>query len=151
MPVWMSVKPKFAQLILSGVKDVEVRRWLPKTIVMEDRCIVYASSPTCAVLGEAAIEDIRAVRVRDEGDLKLLAEIAHASVDEMKEYLGGKDVAYVISLSDPIKYPRPVPLSELKEIVKEKLGKDFHPNPLFRVGAEVLDVVREAAGFLEAY
>jgi len=145
LPVWMSVKPRYADMILSGVKTVEVRRWLPTTIVNEDTCVVYASSPTKAVLGEARINGIRRVRVDD--NLDEIAAAAKTSPEELREYLDGKEHAYLIELADPVRYPNPVPLQDLKDIVRRELNREFHPNPLFRIDYELLDAVRAAAGF----
>ncbi len=144
MPVWMSVKPRYADLILDGLKTVEVRRWLPTTVANEDTCVVYASSPTKAVLGEVRIEGIRRVRVDD--NLDELAAAARASPRELREYLDGRDHAYLIELSNPKRYPEPVPLRELKRIVRRELDREFHPNPLFRIDYELLNAVRSAAG-----
>ncbi|HII70317.1 TPA: ASCH domain-containing protein [Methanopyrus kandleri] len=146
MPVWMSVKPKFANLILDGVKNVEVRRWLPGTILRERTCIVYASSPLCAVLGEVTIEEIKKVAIQSEEDLAEIAELAKASEDELRRYLEGRDHAYLITLDGPVRYPNPLPLEDLRRLIKERLNMDFHPNPLFRVDQEVLNVVRSAVG-----
>ena len=53
--VLLSVKPQFAEAILAGVKTFEFRRALfrrpdIKTVVL------YASSPTCKVVGEFTID-----------------------------------------------------------------------------------------------
>src|SRR5688572_15904052 len=55
--VLLSVKPRFAEAILAGVKKFEFRRVLfrrqgIKTIVL------YASSPTCKVVGEFTVEEV---------------------------------------------------------------------------------------------
>ncbi|WP_457620910.1 ASCH domain-containing protein [Methanopyrus sp.] len=144
--MWMSVKPKFANMILDGVKTVEVRRWLPGTILRESTCIVYASSPLRAVLGEVTIEEIEKVAIRSEEDLTKIAELAKASEDELKRYLGSRDYAYLITLDGPVRYPDPLPLEDLRRLIKERLNVDFHPNPLFRVDQDILNVVRSAAG-----
>ncbi len=143
------MKPKFADLILDGVKNVEVRRWLPGTILQERICIVYASSPLCAVLGEVTIDEIRKVAIRSEEDLTEIAELAKASEEELRKYLKGRDHAYLITLDGPIRYPNPLPLDDLKRLIKERLNMDFHPNPLFRIDQDVLNVVRSAAGVFD--
>ena len=54
----LSLKPRFAQAILAGVKTVELRRTVPK-IVIPTRALLYASSPVRALLGTCVITSVR--------------------------------------------------------------------------------------------
>ena len=81
-----------------------------------------------------------------DDNLNEIAAEARASPKELREYLDGKEYAYLIELTNPVRYPNPVPLRELKEIVRRELDREFHPNPLFRIDYELLDAVRAAAG-----
>ena len=47
--VVLSLKPRFAEAILAGVKTVDVRRTEPK-IVVPTRALLYAASPVRALL-----------------------------------------------------------------------------------------------------
>jgi predicted transcriptional regulator len=55
--VLLSVKPQFAEAILAGAKTFEFRRLLFKR---EDvrTIVLYASSPTCKVVGEFIIDEV---------------------------------------------------------------------------------------------
>jgi predicted transcriptional regulator len=53
----LSMKPQFAQRIFDGRKTVEVRKKISTTCIGET-AVIYASRPTCAVLGEARIHSI---------------------------------------------------------------------------------------------
>ena len=53
----LSLKPRFAQAILAGVKTVELRRTVPK-IVIPTRALLYASSPVRALLGTCVITSV---------------------------------------------------------------------------------------------
>ena len=52
--VVLSLKPRFAEAILSGVKTVELRRTVPK-IVVPTRALLYATTPVRALLGTCVI------------------------------------------------------------------------------------------------
>lgn len=53
--VLLSVRPRFAEALLNGSKTVEVRR---RHVRIADGvlCLVYASSPTCALVGAIRVE-----------------------------------------------------------------------------------------------
>lgn len=54
--VW-SVKPQFAEAILAGRKTFEFRRALFRRQDI-DTVVLYASSPTCKVVGEFTIDEV---------------------------------------------------------------------------------------------
>ena len=53
----LSVKPHFAEAILAGVKTFEFRRALFRRSDVET-VVLYASSPTCKVVGEFTIDEV---------------------------------------------------------------------------------------------
>ena len=67
----LSIKPKYAKVILEGNKLYEFRKSRPKTGV--DRIIFYASAPQKEVVGEATIDEIL------EGTPKEVWEIAKSA------------------------------------------------------------------------
>ena len=56
--LFLSVRPTFAQLILSGSKTVEVRRVVPRSVQPGSLVLVYASSPEKALWGICFVEKI---------------------------------------------------------------------------------------------
>ncbi len=104
----LSIKPKYAKIILEGKKQYEFRKSKPKSEV--DRIIFYASSPQKQVVGEAAIERII------EGTPKDIWEIAKTAAGITKKiyysYYEGKDKAIAYKLKDVIIYETPKALSD---------------------------------------
>lgn len=109
--ILLSLRPRFAQAILDGTKTVEVRRRpirAPRGTIL----VLYASSPTMAILGTA---ELGAVNVRHpdvawkeyENDLGL-------SREEFTTYLNGSDSAHLIHVWKPRRLNEPIPLSCLR-------------------------------------
>ena len=62
--ILLSVKPRFAEAILDGTKTFEFRRALFRRRDI-DTVVLYASSPTCKILGEFTIEDVLSLEVEE--------------------------------------------------------------------------------------
>ncbi len=93
--VLLSIKPKYADLIISGTKTVELRRSWPSNDV--GVMVIYSSAPIQRLIGIALINEIR------ECSPKALWEVAEAhgggvTEDELKAYIGTKRVAYGVML-----------------------------------------------------
>lgn len=104
----LSIKPKYAKVILEGKKQYEFRKSRPKGGV--DRIIFYASSPQKEVVGEATIDKIL------EGTPKEIWEIAKTAAGITKKfyfsYYAGKDKAIAYKLKDVVIYEKPKALSD---------------------------------------
>lgn len=93
--VLLSIKPKYADLIIAGTKTVELRRSWPSNEV--GVMVIYSSAPIQRLTGVALIKEIR------ECSPEALWKVAEAhgggvTEDELKEYIGKKQVAYGIML-----------------------------------------------------
>jgi predicted transcriptional regulator len=90
--VLLSIKPKYAEMIFSGGKRVELRRtWPIKTKI--DVIVVYSSSPVQKLVGVVFIDRI------EEHEIKGLWNLAATNgggvtYDELKLYTKGKEKAY---------------------------------------------------------
>ena len=62
--VLLSVKPRFAEAILAGLKTFEFRRAIFRRTDIKT-VVLYASSPTCKVVGEFTIESEGLLSLRD--------------------------------------------------------------------------------------
>lgn len=104
----LSIKPKYAKVILEGKKQYEFRKSKPKDGV--NRIIFYASSPQKQVVGEAVIEAILT------GTPKEIWEIAKTAAGITKKfyfsYYAGKDKAVAYKLKDVVIYDTPKELSD---------------------------------------
>jgi predicted transcriptional regulator len=108
--ILLSIKPRFAQQIVSGHKRVEFRRRWPSRSV--SAVVIYSSAPVQKIVAVATIDEIveRTPRAlwnyaKDKG-----AGLCRA---ELMEYLSGKTAAYAASLTNVKAFKRPVALDKL--------------------------------------
>lgn len=109
--LFLSLRPRFAELLLDGRKTIEVRRTQPK-IMPGGLVLLYASSPTRALVGTAAVTS---VSVSDRDDIwarhGALTGLSRAEYDR---YLRGATAAVAIALCDLSRLPQPFGLPELR-------------------------------------
>jgi predicted transcriptional regulator len=108
-----SIKPKYADQIMAGVKTVELRRRFSNEANIGARAFIYSSTPTKAMVGYATIADVRRLSVRE-----IWAEYAgRAGItkNDFDAYFRGLDYGYVIALSDPHRFTRSVAIGYLRE------------------------------------
>ncbi len=123
----LSVRPRFAEAILSGQKTVEVRR---RRVGAPDGALVvlYASSPVMAVVGTARLERIEALGLEDAWET--YGHTMGVTRNEFDDYLSGSDVACLLFLVDPSPLGSPLPLNDLRG------NRNFHPPQSYRYVAE---------------
>jgi len=107
----LSVRPLFADKILSGSKTIELRRVRPN-VDAGDRILLYSSSPEMALLGSAKVEEVisgtpRSIWLQARG-------LAGISRQEYDNYFAGTDVAIGIRIYAARRFERPIPLQELR-------------------------------------
>ena len=102
MKVLLSIKPKYAEMILSGEKRYEFRRSIFKRPGIS-KVVIYASSPISKVIGEFEIDDILSL---DIGELWLVT-MEYAGIDKefYDRYFSGKEVGHAIKVKKTKKYP----------------------------------------------
>lgn len=114
----ISIRPNYAEAILSGDKTVELRRRIP-AIELGTRLWIYATHPVRAVVGSAIVDEVI------EGSPSQIWEhyMDRIAVErsDYDEYFSGKDRAFGIVLSHIIKRNR-IGIDQLREI-----RKGFHP------------------------
>ena len=113
LSILISIKPKYVALIFSGVKTVELRRVLPKSLPDNSEVIIYESSPTKSIVGKARIKNIEEQPIN-----KLWKELGHRtgiSFEYFKEYFNGKDKGYGLVLDKIEKFPAPYSLGYLRD------------------------------------
>jgi predicted transcriptional regulator len=120
----VSLKPRFAEMILAGEKTVELRRVRP-SIEPGALVVFYASSPVKGVLGTGRVAAI------DTSSPSALWE-RHGSLSglsrrEFSAYFAGSDEAVAIALTDVRRLSKPVPLAELR-----RRWQGFRPPQSFR-------------------
>lgn len=117
-PIILSVKPKWADLILNGKKKVELRRSFSRAIPNDTYVLIYASAPVSALVGLVQLELV------DNSPLNLLwskyGDNTGASRSEFNEYLKGKNTAIALVLKKPIR---------ISEINLNKLRNQYNFTP----------------------
>lgn len=140
--VLLSIKPKYADMILAGTKTVELRRaWAAQEVAT---IVIYASSPVQRLVGIVAVSEVK------EASPTQLWKISSTnggglSNKELKDYYKGKTKGYAVMLGDVTKAKTPVePTSvfaqfvppqsfryldeqELKQVWQKLLGKKGKP------------------------
>lgn len=117
--VVISIKPQFVDRILAGQKTVELRKASAR-IQPGTRALIYATSPRCAVVGEAVIRRRHQLPL-DELWRQFGAQAA-VSEDTFHDYYAGSTEGVAFELRGVTRYAEPVPLAELR-----RLGDGFRP------------------------
>ena len=107
-----SIKPDYCDKIVSGTKTVELRRRFPASILPGTTALIYATSPTRALLGIAEIGDVHHVAPREIWDT--FSKRAGITRKEFNNYFEGVERGYAIELRRARRLPRALELSELR-------------------------------------
>jgi predicted transcriptional regulator len=103
MKVLLSIKPKYAELILEGEKKYEFRRSIFKNPSVK-KVVIYASSPISKVVGEFEIEDILSLNLAELWKHTM----EHSGVDKefYDSYFLGKDIGHAIKVKSVKRYSK---------------------------------------------
>lgn len=108
----ISIQPRFAQAILDGTKSIELRRTRP-TLEPNAQALIYASSPTKAIIGTATVTQI--FQDKPEGLWATHKDATGVTAAEFTEYFEGAKIAYGLELLAVQRIDGPVALSELRQ------------------------------------
>jgi len=112
-PLLISIQPQFVEMILSGVKTVELRKLLPANLQPKTKIIIYSSSPVKAIVAIALVKKIE-VLPPDELWQKCGKQTG-TSPAAFQEYFKGKDKGYGLYLEQVEKLKKPITLAKLRE------------------------------------
>jgi len=136
--IFLSLKPRFATAILSGIKTIELRRTRPR-IAVPTNALLYASSPTMALVGTCRVDkvvsgDVDSLWHRFGGETAL-------SRAEYDDYFHDRELGYGLTLSEVQSLDQPIDLRELRS-----RWSNFQPPQSFRylpfeAGSDVLQLV----------
>lgn len=110
MKVLLSIRPEYAEKILTGEKRYEFRRCVPKAGGLTT-VVIYATLPVGRVIGEFQVEQILS-----EKPSKLWARTrAYAGItrDFFDQYFAGKDCGHAIEIRTAKRYVKPKLLSHI--------------------------------------
>ena len=104
MAILLSIKPKFADMILDGTKRVEYRKALAS--VANDRIFLYATAPIKKVVGEVKVK--RADRCENKEVVwACYLDCSGITKEGFDEYFKDKKYASWYFLEEPIRYKKP--------------------------------------------
>lgn len=107
----LSIRPKYAELILNGQKTVELRRVRPK-VAPGDLVLLYASSPTCELVGAFTVD---AIEVSSPTALwKRHGSALGVTRSQLYAYFKGTSRAVAISVKAPRRIRHPLTLADLR-------------------------------------
>ena len=109
----LSVRPKFANAIVDGLKTIEFRRQRPK-VQPGTLGFVYACSPVQAVIGSFRVDNVCS---GDPEELWVIAQRgAHISKPDFDKYFAGAKVGHAIIVSCGKRFSKPINLSNLRVV-----------------------------------
>ena len=109
----LSIRPEHARDILDGVKTVELRRRFPDNAAAM-WLLLYASSPTRALLGAANIQRVHRLPLAQL--LRTYHSAACVSKQKFKEYFAGRNEGFALVLSATARLQKPIPLEDLRAV-----------------------------------
>lgn len=103
MKVLLSIKPEYAEKILSGSKLYEFRKALPKSSEVKS-CIIYATMPVGKIVGEFEIGGY--ISSSPEELWKKTSDHSGISESFFMEYFDGRELAHAIEVKSVKRYKK---------------------------------------------
>lgn len=104
-PVLLSIKPRFADQIVAGTKQVEFRRvWAQQPVPW---IAVYASTPSQKIVGVVEVESVLLASAQTLWTLNGRRG-GGLTKTELRNYFSGKRVGYAVLLGRVLRPPAPV-------------------------------------------
>ncbi|HEX3856275.1 MAG TPA: EVE domain-containing protein [Verrucomicrobiae bacterium] len=107
----ISIRPKHAEKIFSGIKTVELRRVRPR-LKNGDLVLVYVSSPTKALMGAFEVASVTGGSPRQIW--KKFNGRSGLTKSEFNDYYEGAKQAFAVVLKKLWKFEKPVKLTQLR-------------------------------------
>lgn len=121
--LFIAVKPEYAKKLITGQKDIELRKTKPK-VQSGDYVIIYASAPAKAVLGFGIVKKI--IECAPQEMWKQYSERLGINYDGFLSYYQNSDKSIGIEF-ERIKAIPPISLAELRRV-----DPNFHPPQIYR-------------------
>ena len=114
----MSIRTKYAMMILSGEKKVEVRRMFSKKW-KSSKVTIYVSGRERSLVGEALIKDV--IFDKPENVWERFSDQIGCAKEEFDKYTASKNKVYAIVLEDAVPYQKSISIKEVSSLMKENL------------------------------
>lgn len=112
--VLISVKPSYANLLVNGVKTIELRKRFPSGLPAGTRLLIYSSAPEMAVIGEVEISQVEKLDIKSLWSRAALE--AMISWDDFRSYFKEAEFGYAISVQKARRYENKKALGDLKSL-----------------------------------
>lgn len=138
----LSIRPKYANLIFSGHKKIELRRVRPR-LQKGDIVLIYVSSPVKALMGGFLVRKV--IQGTPKYLWSTVGEEAGVTKKEFKDYYSGLSLGFAISSSKIWQLKQPINLIDLR-----KRWSHFSPPQGYRyinldeIGDEILAPIRKS-------
>jgi predicted transcriptional regulator len=109
--LFLSLRPEYAELLLTGEKTVELRRIRPRAPIGAE-VFLYASSPQCELVGMCRVEAIG--QAPPDDIWKLHGSQTGIARSAFRNYYQGASRAIAITVRNPTRLDSPIPLSQLR-------------------------------------
>lgn len=127
--LFLSIRPKYGEVILKGIKTVELRRVCP-TVSGGDKIVLYISSPTREVKAISVVESICCTN--PDTLWQDVKDKAGVTRKEFNNYFQGARSAVAIYIKDVQELSSPIPLKLLRH-----LWPNFNPPQSYRYVSEI--------------
>ena len=107
----LAIKPRFADLIISGKKVIEVRRG-GTTIKSGDVLVLYVSSPERSIRATCSVATVETRTVRSA--LSALNGETGLTKEELRDYLKGAAKVTLLGIESVVPLSPAIPLTELR-------------------------------------
>ena len=107
----LSLKPRFADAILSGLKTVELRRTEPK-IRVPTRALIYAITPVRALLGTCIVDSVASDGLA--GLWSAYGSRTGLNYEEFRDYFAGVEAGSALTLSNARQFSHQISLADLR-------------------------------------
>lgn len=110
-PLLLSLKPVYADLVFSGLKTAELRRWMPREVKGRD-VFIYVSSPERTLRGGFRVADVWEGTPDDVWDQ--VKDLARVDEGTYNAYYEGCSKAFVLSIANAWEHANPLTLERLR-------------------------------------
>ena len=110
-PLLLSLKPVYADLVFSGLKTAELRRWMPRELKGRD-VFIYVSSPKRVLRGGFRVADVWQGTPNDVWDR--VKDLARVDASTYNAYYEGRSTAFALSIADAWEHKNPLALEKLR-------------------------------------
>lgn len=119
--ILLSIRPKFANDLVDGIKTIELRRRFPM-LPEGTKIYVYSTAPEKQVIGEVVIDKIVKMNV---GDLWVeISTYQGIRTQEFIDYFDGMSEGYAIYVRDAKRYDKPLSLDKITD--KKRPPQSFY-------------------------